>query len=518
MSSGRNNDADRGGRSDKVNLSGNASGSNSISASGSGSKNRGSDSVRSSGKIESAGFLDKHGGKLDGKSGKDKSGSASSGALASADSSRKSGNASGANQPLKVNDLHDSNTFLNKHGNRRQHDNSSGDLQRGRNDDTSRNLGSRHGGHHGGGHHHGHHHGHRHSSFFFGFGGPFYGFGYGSPWGFNPWYGGYGLGGYGYGGFGGYGYGGFGGYWGRPYWGGYGWGSPYGFGGFGWPYGGLSVGYGSRNFGFLYNSGFGYGSPGYGFGPNYWYDPYCSFGYSSGATYIVESPTYAAVPRTETIVAPIASDASAARIEPVPVSTPVPPAPKVQTNSDPVASESDGDFARDGEVAFKQSDYKGAVRAWRHALLDEPQNGTLYMMIAQGHFQLGEFDQAAGATQQGMMALPKDKWGVVVKNYTELYGKTKDYVEQLKVLEKAVEEKPKDPARRFVLGFHFLFLDYPKEALRELTALREVAKNDKLGEELFKMAEEELKKKESKSAAPKSDAPNAEVPSKPDGN
>src|SRR5207253_2018170 len=79
-------------------------------------------------------------------------------------------------------------------------------------------------------------------------------------------------------------------------------------------------------------------------------------------------------------------------------------------------------FGTEGEQAFDAGDYAEAARAWRHALLDDPQNGTLVMMLAQALFAAGQYEEAAGATQQAMQMLPQDQWGVVVKNYTELYG------------------------------------------------------------------------------------------------
>ena len=67
------------------------------------------------------------------------------------------------------------------------------------------------------------------------------------------------------------------------------------------------------------------------------------------------------------------------------------------------------------------------------------------MMIAQSLFQTGKWTQAAGATELAMGALPEDKWGAVVQNYTQLYGNVGDYTTQLKALEAAVKEKPDDP-------------------------------------------------------------------------
>jgi tetratricopeptide (TPR) repeat protein len=283
-----------------------------------------------------------------------------------------------------------------------------------------------------------------------------------------------------------------------------------GWGGY-YPYGGLSVGYHSRHFGFLYGTGGGYGYP----WPYYDYDPCCVY-YPGGATYsITDSQPYAYAPRAAASISTdgIVSDATAAAIPSNTQPERLNPTPVASTNPDPAAADSARDFARDGEISFKKGDYKQAMREWRHALLEDPQNGTLVMMMAQAQFQTGDFNQAAGAVQAGMMMLSKDKWGVVVGNFKELYSETQDYVDQVKVLEKAIKDEPKNPALRFLVGFHYLYLGYPAEAIRELKAGEEEAKTDQSMKELIKVAEEMTQKKSGEIAPP----PPAEAPKKPDG-
>jgi tetratricopeptide (TPR) repeat protein len=122
-----------------------------------------------------------------------------------------------------------------------------------------------------------------------------------------------------------------------------------------------------------------------------------------------------------------------------------------------------------GEADFRAGQYQAAIGAFRHALIDEPNNAGLMLLIAQSLFQTGHWTEAAGATELAMGALPEDKWGTVVQNYTQLYGNIEDYTKQLKALEAAVKQKPDDPAMRFLLGFHFGYLNYPQEAVRELS-------------------------------------------------
>jgi tetratricopeptide (TPR) repeat protein len=213
----------------------------------------------------------------------------------------------------------------------------------------------------------------------------------------------------------------------------YWWGGGWGWGG-GWPwwaFTGLgSPYYGYNNYLYGYGNGFGYGN-GYGYGA-----------YNNGY-----ATTYAAASPVDTAVAAVDGG-------------------------------SDGQFADQGEVDFKAGNYKAAVRDWQHALVDDPQNGAIMMLLAQTLLALGQYDEAAGATQAAMQMLPEDKWGVVVSNYSQLYGNPQDYTDQLKAVEKARDANPESPALRFLLGFHFGYLNYPKNAVTELDKGLTVAPKD----------------------------------------
>jgi len=126
------------------------------------------------------------------------------------------------------------------------------------------------------------------------------------------------------------------------------------------------------------------------------------------------------------------------------------------------------DYIAAGEQAFGAARYQEAIRDWQHALVDDPNNGGVVLLIAQALFAVGKYQDAAGAVQMAMQMLPENEWGVVAKNYTQLYPNIQLYTDQLKALEKARDEKPDDPALRFLLGYHFGYLGYPKQAAREL--------------------------------------------------
>lgn len=145
---------------------------------------------------------------------------------------------------------------------------------------------------------------------------------------------------------------------------------------------------------------------------------------------------------------------------------------------------SPADFATQGEADFKAAKYSSAVRDWRHALVDDPRNGAVIMLLSQALLQTSQYDEAAGAAQAALHMLPQDKWGAVVGNYKELYGNIQDYTDQLKALEKARDAKPDDPALHFLLGYHFGFLGYAKHAVKELDKTIELAPKDEMAVKL----------------------------------
>ena len=239
-------------------------------------------------------------------------------------------------------------------------------------------------------------------------------------------------------------------YWNRnawPYW--YGYGYPF----FGYPFLGLWGMYGG------YGSG-GYGG-GYGYGYGYPYYAYSPYGYGAyGTDELADANQVAQQPADSQI----------------------------------------GEFAAAGETDFKSSNYEAAVRDWRHAILDDQSNGTLVMMLAQALFATGKYDEAAGAVQQAMQMLPEDQWGVVVKNYTELYPKVGEYTNQLRALEKAVKETPDSPALRFLVGYHYGYLGYPQDAIKQLDKAKTLAPQDEMAKRLYEQFQAKVDKKDEPSA------------------
>jgi len=59
-----------------------------------------------------------------------------------------------------------------------------------------------------------------------------------------------------------------------------------------------------------------------------------------------------------------------------------------------------------------------------------------------------------------------------------------DFTDQLRALEKSIKEKPKEPALRFLAGFQYAYLGYPKEAVDQLEKGLKLAPRDEMARKL----------------------------------
>src|SRR5262245_18623470 len=148
------------------------------------------------------------------------------------------------------------------------------------------------------------------------------------------------------------------------------------------------------------------------------------------------------------------------------------------------SSRESNEFVRQGEDALKARDYRSAVRAWRHAVVDDAKNGTTIMRLAEALFAAGSYDEAAAAAQQPMILLREESGCEAVSKFRGFYADIPDYTDQLTKLEKAVEGYPNDPSLRFELGFQYANSTHLDLALRQLDKLLEMAPQDQVGRKL----------------------------------
>ncbi len=248
---------------------------------------------------------------------------------------------------------------------------------------------------------------------------------------------------------------------------------PIGYRGYGWgyPYYGYGLGLGlGLGLGYGLSSGYGYGGYGYGY-PVYVYSP----GAYSGSAYYVDGSNTAASPVVPTSNTTVSDNAAAGRAR---------------------------EFSDRGEAAFKKGDYEGAVYAWRHAIVDDPQNAVLVLLLSQGLFATGHYEEASGATQAAMRILPKEHWGAVISRYHDLYGNQKDYTKQLRALEKAVNVKPNDAGLRFLAGYHYGYLGFYKQSMEQLERVIQIESRDEVARQLLEEIKGKFKGSDSLPPAP----------------
>ncbi len=282
------------------------------------------------------------------------------------------------------------------------------------------------------------------------------------------------------------------------------------------------MGYGGYGYGGYGYGGYGYSGYGYGLGySNYGcfsYQPVCAYqpidyGYASALPGLGGySSVGLGLGASSLSYSPVAQATLLGGLNATPADAAVTALAPQLAGADPKANAggalpSAEEYAQIGESSFKARDYKSAVRAWRHGIVDDPDNGVLVLMLAQGMFATEQFNESAGATQFAMQSLPPEKWDVVIKNYRELYGKVDDYTAQLRALEKAAKEKTDDPGLRFLLGYHYGFLGFPKEAVVQLEKCVSLAPEDDMAQKLLNVFQDRLPKGEKTEELPAPGSP-----------
>ena len=134
--------------------------------------------------------------------------------------------------------------------------------------------------------------------------------------------------------------------------------------------------------------------------------------------------------------------------------------------------------------------------------MDDPQNAVLVLLLSQGLFATGHFEEAAGATQAAMRNLPKEHWGAVINRYHDLYGNQKDYTKQLRALEKAFNAKPNDPGLRFLAGYHYGYLGFYKQSMEQLERVLQIEARDEVAKQLLEEIKGKFRRNDSQPPAP----------------
>jgi hypothetical protein len=184
---------------------------------------------------------------------------------------------------------------------------------------------------------------------------------------------------------------------------------------------------------------------------------------------IVDQPTVTSAPPLDVAAAaPVeTADASADSSAAPPPQQPVPEEVTRQFDS--------------ARVSFKNGDYPAALAAIDKAIVGLPGDAVLHEFRALVLFAMKRYQEAAATAYAVVAAGPGWNWDTL----KSLYPNEQTYTNQLRALEAYQRENPQSADGHFLLAYHYLVLDYPDEAAKQLEQVAKLLPNDKLAPEIL---------------------------------
>lgn len=148
---------------------------------------------------------------------------------------------------------------------------------------------------------------------------------------------------------------------------------------------------------------------------------------------------------------------------------------------------------------FGQGDYKKALELAGLALKSMPSDATLHEFSALCLFALGQYRQAAATLNAVLAVGPGWDWTTMAS----LYPDVEVYTAQLRKLEQYVKANPNAADARFVLAYHYMTMNHPDIAAKQLEYVVKLEPNDAVAKQLYDM----LTYKASGAPKPKAESP-----------
>jgi tetratricopeptide (TPR) repeat protein len=146
-----------------------------------------------------------------------------------------------------------------------------------------------------------------------------------------------------------------------------------------------------------------------------------------------------------------------------------------------VSEEAMGPF-NEARQAFRRGDYKTALERVDKAIEKAPADSTLSEFRALCLFAMKDYKKAAQVIHPVLATGPGWDWNTV----KSLYGDPDTYTAHLRALEDHYLADKDDASASFLLAYHYLVLDYPKNARTHLENVSRLQPEDKLAAELLK--------------------------------
>ncbi len=138
------------------------------------------------------------------------------------------------------------------------------------------------------------------------------------------------------------------------------------------------------------------------------------------------------------------------------------------------------DYLGRGQAFLKDGKYPEAIKALRHAIVDDPQNPTIAATAAVALALNNNFEEATGAAQQALALLAPEKWATEVPaSFKGL--KTADAEAALR---KRIGDKPNEAGYRFLAGYLGFANGEFKRSLADFEGVLKLVPNDPLATKL----------------------------------
>jgi len=133
-------------------------------------------------------------------------------------------------------------------------------------------------------------------------------------------------------------------------------------------------------------------------------------------------------------------------------------------------------------VAFARGEYNEALRLVSYAAEQMPNDPDVHQLRSIILFAMGDFKESAAAANAALSVGQGWSWDAI----RSLYGENGAYSAQYRGLEEFVAENPNLPEGRFLLGYHYMMLNFKDAARRELGQAVRLQPKDQVSSTMLK--------------------------------
>ncbi|MGA2034376.1 MAG: tetratricopeptide repeat protein [Thermoguttaceae bacterium] len=140
------------------------------------------------------------------------------------------------------------------------------------------------------------------------------------------------------------------------------------------------------------------------------------------------------------------------------------------------------DYYAPAEEAFRQRDYRQALRLAEHATVEDPRDARAHLLVSLAAFAQGDYRPAAVEAHAAAALGPVIDWATLYG----LYGDVAAYSKQLRALENFVGKNPSAAEARFLLALHYMMGGHNEAARVQFAAALSLSPDDALAAALAK--------------------------------